>query len=275
MKKKLFSFVLSLCLAISCVFMLTACGEPAHTHTYEDGKCTECGYIEETDVSLEYTDGTQTEWRVCKNDSNYAPVKSLKYIRIPSEWNGKPVVEIGNDAFSQYHALIEVIIPDSVTKIGNCAFNRCENLTSVTIPETVTSIDWGSFAGCTSLASIDIPVNVTRIGYSAFSNTAITKIVIPSGVTEIENSTFYNCAQLTSVVLPVGITNIAFDAFTGCTSLTEVYFAGTAENWSAITINVSNDGLTGDKIYYYSESQPTVSGNYWHYAQDGKTPTKW
>lgn len=275
MKKKLLSFVLSFCLAVSGMFMLTACGgEPAHTHTYEDGKCTVCNYIEETDVGLEYTDSTQTAWRVLKSDSNYDPLKNLKYIRIPSEWNGKPVVEIGKDAFLEY-SVVEVVIPDSVTKIGNYAFKNCANLTSVVIPEAVTSIGDEAFTGCTSLASIDIPANVTSIGIYAFCDTAITKIVIPSGVTEIKNSSFYDCTQLQSIVLPAGITKIDSYAFTGCTSLTEVYFAGSAENWNSITIGTSNDSLTGDKIYYYSESQPTVSGNYWHYATDGKTPVKW
>lgn len=204
MKKKLFCIVLSMCFAVSCMFMLTACGGQAHTHTYEDGKCTACGYIEETDLDLEYTDDTYTAWRVAKDPNR--KFSSLKYIRIPAQWGGKPVVEIGKDAFWQYSA-IAIVIPDSVTKISDDAFNRCVNLTTVVLPEDVTSIGQ--------------------------------------------------------------------NVFFGCTSLTTVYFAGTAEDWVEVTIGSGNYCLTGDAIYYYSASQPTGSGNYWHYEQDGKTPTKW
>jgi hypothetical protein len=33
--------------------------------------------------------------------------------------------------------------------------------------------------------------------------------------------------------------------------------------------------LTSATRYYYSESQPTDEGNYWHYSTDGVTPVVW
>jgi hypothetical protein len=33
--------------------------------------------------------------------------------------------------------------------------------------------------------------------------------------------------------------------------------------------------LTSAKRYYYSETQPTAEGNYWHYDTDGVTPVVW
>ena len=59
-------------------------------------------------------------------------------------------------------------------------------------------------------------------------------------------------------------------AFSGCTALEKVYYKGTVEDWVKIKINSNPENAMW---YYYSESKPTGSGNYWHYV-DGK-PTVW
>ena len=77
----------------------------------------------------------------------------------------------------------------------------------------------------------------------------------------------------TDLVLPNGITDINQSAFENCTSLTTVYYSGTAQDWAKISISSYNTSLTNATRYYYSESAPTKSGNYWHYV-DGVV-TKW
>jgi hypothetical protein len=57
-------------------------------------------------------------------------------VTIPAEINGKPVVEIGEEAFYMCR-LTTVTIPDSVTSIGNQAFFD-NKLTSITISSNVT-----------------------------------------------------------------------------------------------------------------------------------------
>ena len=42
----------------------------------------------------------------------------------------------------------------------------------------------------------------------------------------------------------------------------------------SISIGDYNGNLTGATRYYYSETVPTTSGNYWHYGDDG-VPTPW
>ena len=88
---------------------------------------------------------------------------------IPSTYNGKPVREIGNYAFSRCSSLTSVVIGGSVTSIGNRAFNGCTSLTSIVIPEGVASIGQWAFYNCTSLTSIVIPNSVISIGSYAFS----------------------------------------------------------------------------------------------------------
>jgi hypothetical protein len=49
-----------------------------------------------------------------------------------------------------------------------------------------------------------------------------------------------------------------------------VYYKGTAEEWDMINIGGSNDYLTNATRYYYSETQPTAEGNWWHYDENGE-----
>jgi hypothetical protein len=55
--------------------------------------------------------------------------------------------------------------------------------------------------------------------------------------------------------------------------LTSVYYTGTAKEWNAITAGSGNTNLTSATRYYYSESEPTTEGNWWHYVDD--VPTVW
>jgi hypothetical protein len=43
--------------------------------------------------------------------------------------------------------------------------------------------------------------------------------------------------------------------------------------WKGIEIDSNNSKLTSATLYYYSETTPAESGNYWHYV-DG-VPTPW
>lgn len=158
---------------------------------------------------------------------------------------------------------------------------------SVKIPDSVRSISYGAFAGCSSLTSIEVSSNnqtyksidgnlYTKSGTSlrqyAAGKTATT-FTIPDSVTDIGQSVFYNCDSLTSVVISNNVTNIGAYAFQECSSLTSVYYKGSLSDWRDISIGSYAWHSTNATRYYYSESQPTTSGNYWHYV-DG-VPTVW
>ena len=143
--------------------------------------------------------------------------------------------------------MTSVDIGDSVTAIGDFAFSWCESLTSVDIPDSVTRIGEWAFSDCTSLTSVDIGDSVTSIGEQAFCD----------------------CSSLTSVEIGDSVKSIGYGAFALCSDLTNVYYKGTASEWKKMSIYFENDYLSGAARYYYSESQPTTSGNYWHYDKDG------
>lgn len=56
-------------------------------------------------------------------------------LKIPSEYNGADVTEIGQNAFMNNTTLKSICIPASVKRIGNTAFYGCTALESVTIEE--------------------------------------------------------------------------------------------------------------------------------------------
>ncbi len=149
----------------------------------------------------------------------------------------------------------DLVLPDTINghsyAIYQFAFYDCSNLTSVTIGNGVTEIGNGAFRNCSKLTSITIPDSVTEIGGYAFED----------------------CSNLTSVTIGNGVTSIGSGAFYDYDNLTEVYYYGTESEWNTISIGYNNSYLTKATRYYYSETQPTTSGNYWHYVNG--VVTKW
>ncbi|MBR3817884.1 MAG: leucine-rich repeat protein [Clostridia bacterium] len=167
------------------------------------------------------------------------------------------VTSIGVSAFYGCTKLTSITIPDGVTSIGGSAFWDCYGLTSITIPDSVTSIGGSAFYGCTKLTSITIPDSVTSIGYRAFFRcTGLTRITIGSGVTSIGERAFYGCTGLTSITIPDSVTSIGYLAFSNCDSLEKIYYAGTPEQWEAISVGENNDSLPNIIIFECNSERP-------------------
>ncbi len=123
-------------------------------------------------------------------------------------------------------------------------------------------------------ASATIANDCTSIGQSAFRDCKnLTSVVIPEGVVRIEVSGFEHCDNLESVVIPKSVEFIGEEAFDFPESKMKAYYRGTADDWNAVTVDGRNSALDEHSRYYYSETAPTESGNYWHYVNN--TPTIW
>ena len=221
-------------------------------------------------TNINYT-GTIAEWVKISGINGLLNFDSTLLID-GKEITGELVIPAGVTSISDYafkgrSGLTSVIIPNGVTSIGEGVFWGCSGLTSIKIPDSVISIGIGAFNNCAKLISVDIPDSVNSIGGSAFENcSGLININISDSVTIIDMNTFKGCSGLTTMTIPKSITNISSDSFLGCTNLKTVYYKGTEEEWKNISVWDSLLSGSAVTIYFYSETEPTTEGNYWHYV---------
>ena len=125
--------------------------------------------------------------------------------------------------------------------------------------------------------------SVTEIYMHAFNGVEeLTQLIIPDAVEVIGGNAFVECAALEWLVIGSGVEFIDNDILIQANPDIVIFYMGTAEEWEQIKIVGYNyfTGMFGDNIelknaprYYYSETEPTEPGNYWHYV-DG-IPTPW
>ncbi len=117
-----------------------------------------------------------------------------------------------------------------------------------------------------------LPVKKIEVG--AFSgNESITSVMIGNNVIDVAVVAFACCKNLTSVIIPNNTMLFQMYVFEESYSITAVYFCGTSSDWVNVDIHAGNEPLTDATLYYYSETEPTTSGNFWHWVDN--VPTIW
>ena len=201
------------------------------------------------------------------------------------------VTYIGYEAFYGCSNLTSVTLGNSVTTIDKYAFMNCYVLAEVYNYSSLNITKGSGEHGEVASFALDVyttnePSKLTtdENGFVIHTNGDVKTLVnhigtareitIPDSVTTIGEWIFYYIG-LKSITIPDSVTSIGSYAFhcDHCDGLTDVYYTGTEEQWNAISIGYSNEHITHATKYYYSEDEPTTSGNYWHYV-DG-VPTKW
>ena len=212
----------------------------------------DCRNYEQGEEELEYTLSYNGEYYICTGIGTVTDTD----IVIAPEYNGKPVKEIGDEAFLSCRTLKTIVIYNSVTYIGERAFDGCSALTDIILPDSITYIGYRAFCGCSSLKSITLPNSVEYLGSLAFVDcSSLKSIYIPDSVTYIGIWRFSGCDSLESVTVAEGnpvyhsagnciidtkfkrlvagcnisvipddgsVINISSVAFEGCTQLTSI-----------------------------------------------------
>lgn len=179
---------------------------------------------------------------------------------IPSEYDGKEVYGIGNDAFRGDDKLVNLTLPNTIKEIFG--FRECYNLKNIYYNGTIEDwlkikFNYNPLEYAENLYFLDengkvrkngnryslvteivVPESVKEIGdYAFFCYEKINKIEIPEGVTSIGTSAFYSCNKVEKLVIPNSMYEISFKAFEKCDSL------------KSISIPFVGGNTTANKLY--------------------------
>ena len=189
---------------------------------------------------------------------------------IPSEINGLKVTSVS----IEYNSLItNVVFPEN--SFSYISFMNCSSLTSIIVPEGITETYYMEFVSCSSLETVVLPESFIIIGEGTFAACSkLSNIVFGNNLETIVSNAFRYCESLQELILPVSLKTIGENAFADCNSLNTIYYCGNNEEWGKVSISSGNDPITNSNVYFYTETEPTIEGNYWHYDENGN-PVVW
>ena len=217
--------------------------------------------------TVEFADGIELE---SFSHGLFGESTALHTVKIPDS-----VKTIGPYAFSGCTNLSSVEM-SSVEIIGFHSFENCTALEGIALPSTLTTIGSLAFYN-TGLKEVEIPGSlrdtvtvddngnestVYGLGYASFNSCVnLEKVKIANGVSVIPSGAFGYCLALKEIYIPLSLKEVqgaAYKpngsflyghAFYYCSALTDVYYAGSAEQWKDIKIetkNLSESGITMD-----------------------------
>ena len=100
-----------------------------------------------------------------------------KVVVVPSEIDGKKVVEIGQLTFANNKDVEGIVIPDTVERISDSAFANCENLKYVVLSKNLKAIEEGTFIN-TGIKEITFPATLSDIGENGASLNGLIGVTI-------------------------------------------------------------------------------------------------
>ena len=138
-------------------------------------------------------------------------------VTIPTKINDLPVIAIGENCFAynntQGSCITSIVIPEGIVELGKNAFRMCVYMTSITFPKSLVTVGESCFSNCRGL----------------------TTVAFQEGLEVIQKNAFYSASKITTIILPSTVTALDEQCFYGCSTLSTLNFAGTKEQWGAIT----------------------------------------
>ncbi len=219
--------------------------------------------IMEIDAVVFNVDHDLQSFAVDENNPFFCAVDGVLYTKdlktlvcYPKAKEGPYVVPDGTEriadrAFLYNRGVTELVLPEGLKVIGAGALLFTQSLTEMNLPDSLQNIGFQSMGGARFLdGRIVLPKDLTELYGYAFMESGMTEVVVSDGITVLLDALFLNCRSLETVYLPAGITKMGPNVFEGCISLTEIYFAGTEEQWNAIE-NLSGAMIPDDCEIYF------------------------
>ena len=233
------------------------------------------------DTEVEYIGG----FAFCASSSNH----SITEITLPDT-----LTEIGQYAF-EYSLVTYVVIPASVKIVGDRAFYYNSNLADIEIASKDTKFymyafygspianvyydltmdDWATLYFDNAEASPLINSNsvlyvkdsLGEYTYNGNTYRLADDVVLTDNVEEIGDYAFNNL-KMTSITIPAAVNKIGTKAFYNCTSLVNVYYEGTIEDWVNIDFaNGSSNPMLYAAHFYILDDGGTIVHNLNHYSK--------
>ena len=160
--------------------------------------------------------------------------KDAYEIDIPDEIDGKPVVQIESNVFSNMQNLESVWIGKNVTIVEREAFMDCPNLKSVEILSPEIELDNYVFSNCESLKRF-YAIGVVSLSSGVFSRCK--KLEEFTGVIDsLYRSTFAMCKSLKGqLIFADEVYHFSGDAFRGDCGITDLFFPGSVGRFYNMT----------------------------------------
>ena len=157
--------------------------------------------------------------------SEYSNKKTkLKYLAIPSQFNGTTVASIANDGLKDCTNLVYISLPYTLRQFGTSALANCKKIIShLTIYPRITNIGANAFYGSSIIFdSVDLTgcTSSRSVGTNAFTGTTVKKLVVNNnGVKALNNNNysipassdiypFYNVKGFETLELKYGTTKM-------------------------------------------------------------------
>ena len=167
-------------------------------------------------------------------------------LRIPENYNGKPVVAIADYAFADFSKVLfvdEVIIPSTIVEIGDNAFASCYGLSSFNVGNN------SNFA--TDAYGVLYSADYTKLIAVALANEEFVKTdsyTIPQSVIEIAGGAFAGASNLKNVTFE-GL-NYSDGEFVGTSSLVSIGSYAFDACYNLLTISIPNSVTTIGKYAF-------------------------
>ena len=150
----------------------------------------------------------------------------------------------------------------------------------ITVLGTLSHVGEQAFDGCIMLNPVTLDRSLDKISFRAFAECLLlTEIKIPQSVTVIEEDAFSGCYYAQTMLIMSTDFTVEDSAFAGCDNLVTIFYIGSEAEWEAVLSKVNNGGNGNDNlrdadVFFYSETEPTSEGDFWHFNDKGQ-PRCW